>query len=108
MLGIWRRRFAILFGAAYLLFALTASASVRHLWAVNDGEKIERDDLDNPNKKSNSAWDGHKVKIFGARNEIIAFQVIVEADEDGINQLTVALPELRRQNGSTRNKNMEP
>ena len=51
----------------------------RHVWAVNDGEKVERDDLDNPNKTANSAWDGHKIKIFGARNEIIAFQLIVEA-----------------------------
>jgi hypothetical protein len=102
MLGIRRSHFATLFGTAYLLFALTAAASVRDVWAVNDGEKIERDDLDNPNKKSNSAWDGHRIKIFGARNEIIAFQVIVEADQDGINQLTIALPELRRQNGSTK------
>ncbi|HUS09506.1 MAG TPA: hypothetical protein VMZ30_03490 [Pyrinomonadaceae bacterium] len=108
MLGIRRGTFATLFGAGYLLFALTASASVRHLWAVNDGEKIERDDLDNPNKRSNSAWDGHKIKIFGARNEIIAFQVIVEADEDGVKQLTVALPELRRQGGSTKIKYTAP
>src|ERR1700741_859678 len=56
------------------------------IWAVNDGEKIERDDLNNPNKRANSAWDGRKVKIFGARNEIIAFQLIVEADQDGINR----------------------
>jgi hypothetical protein len=108
MLSIRGGKFATLFGAAYLLFALTASASIRHLWAVNDGEKIERDDLDNPNKKSNSAWDGQKITIFGARNEIIAFQIIVEADEDGINQLTVALPELRRQNGGTKIKYLPP
>jgi hypothetical protein len=33
---------------------------------------------------NNTAWDGHKIKIFGARNEIIAFQLIVEADKEGI------------------------
>lgn len=108
MLGIRKGQFATLIAATYLLFALTASASVRHLWAVNDGEKIERDDLDNPNKKSNFTWDGQKITIFGARNEIIAFQIIVEADEDGINQLTVALPELRRQNGITKIKYLPP
>jgi len=108
MLRVKRGSFAALFGTAYLLFALTASASVRHVWAVNDGEKIERDDLNNPNKNSNSAWDGHKIKIFGARNEIIAFQVIVEADQDGITHLTVALPELGRQNGSAIIKYIPP
>ncbi|HKE58593.1 MAG TPA: glycoside hydrolase domain-containing protein [Pyrinomonadaceae bacterium] len=80
-------------------FAATTIASVQSIWAVNDGEKIERDDLKNPNKGSNSAWDGHKIKIFGARNEIIAFQIVVEADKDGINKLLVALPELRQSDG---------
>src|SRR5258708_37680 len=72
-----------------LLSPISTSASVAHVWAVNDGEKIERDDLNNPNKNSNSAWDGHRIKIFGARNEIIAFQLIVEAGLDGIKRLTV-------------------
>jgi hypothetical protein len=90
MLRVKRRSFAALLVFTYLLFAVTASASVRHVWAVNDGEKVERDDLNNPNKSTNSAWDGHKIKIFGARNEIIAFQLIVEAGQDGINHLTVA------------------
>jgi len=85
-----------------LLLPMSASASVRNIWAVNDGEKVERDDLENPNKSSNSVWDGHRIKIFGARNEVIAFQVIVEAGSDGIQKLTVALPELRQQGGKDR------
>src|ERR1700758_2468814 len=44
------------------------------IWAINDSEKIDKDDLQNPQKVSNSVWDGHRIKIFGARNEIIAFQ----------------------------------
>ncbi|HEY6120683.1 MAG TPA: hypothetical protein VIV66_12035, partial [Pyrinomonadaceae bacterium] len=77
----------------------TTFASIRTIWAVNDGEKVERDDLKNANKKHNSAWDGRKIKIFGARNEIVAFQVIVEAGSDGISQLSARLPSLRRQKG---------
>ncbi|HJY28559.1 MAG TPA: hypothetical protein VJ306_11070, partial [Pyrinomonadaceae bacterium] len=83
----------------YLAYTPIALSSIRTIWAVNDGEKIERDDLNNPNKRANSAWDGQKVKIFGARNEIIAFQVIVEADESGIERLTVALPQLIQKDG---------
>ena len=93
---------AVLLLVTHLLLPVSASASVAHVWAVNDGEKVERDDLDNPNKSANSAWDGHKIKIFGARNEIIAFQVIVEAGSDGVQQLTVSLPELRQQSGRAR------
>src|SRR5689334_24941025 len=84
-----------------ILFAACASRAARAqgIWAVNDGEKVDRDDLSNPNKRANSVWDGHKVKIFGARNEIIAFQLIVEAGQGGIKQLSVALPELRQHGG---------
>ncbi len=87
---------------AILLINGSTFASVRAVWAVNDGEKIERDDLNNPNKKQNSAWDGRKIKIFGARNEIVAFQLIVEAGMEGVQQLAISLPELRQQNGSGR------
>src|ERR1044071_337299 len=82
-----------------LLSASFAPGAVRTIWAVNDGEKVERDDLNNPNKRENSAWDGRKVKIFGARNEIIAFQLIVEADQVGINRLAVSLPQLKSGKG---------
>ena len=85
-----------------LFFSLSALASVKHVWAVNDGEKVERDDLNNPNKSSNSAWDGRKIKLFGARNEIIAFQLIVEAGSDGIQKLTASLSELRQQGGKAK------
>ena len=86
----------------YLFLAPTTPAAVKTIWAVNDGEKIERDDLNNANKSTNSTWDGQKIKIFGARNEIVAFQLIVEADQDGISRLTATLPELVVKGGSTR------
>ncbi|HEX3250874.1 MAG TPA: glycoside hydrolase domain-containing protein [Pyrinomonadaceae bacterium] len=89
-------------GVACLLCASFTPAAVRSVWAVNDGEKIARDDLNNPNKSTNSVWDGHKIKIFGARNEIIAFQLIIEADNNGIDRLTVALPELSQKGGKAR------
>ena len=91
-----------------LLFAPSSSASVRVIWAVNDGEKIERDDLNNANKAANSTWDGHRIKIFGARNEIIAFQLIVETNEDGVNALSVSLPELRQTRGAANIKYLAP
>ena len=73
-----------------------ANAGVRRVWVVNDGEKVERDALSHPAAARNSAWDGRRVYIFGARNEIVAFQVVVEADARGIKALSVRLPELDR------------
>nr|MDQ3011949.1 hypothetical protein [Acidobacteriota bacterium] len=60
------------------------NASAQTVWAASDGEKIERDDLRSAIKRANSVWDGRVVKIFGARNEIIAFQLIVEANGPNI------------------------
>jgi hypothetical protein len=92
----------------FLIFGTAAHASVRSIWAVNDGEKVEQDDLNNENKRSNSVWDGQRIKIFGARNEIIAFQVIVEADQAGVNQLNLTLPELRLNGGRAVIKYQKP
>jgi hypothetical protein len=88
--------------AAMWLLPTGASASAKRVWAVNDGEKVERDDLDNASARGNSAWDGRVIRIFGARNEVIAFQVVVEADAGGIGRLSVALPELKRRGGGGR------
>jgi len=93
-------------GAFLIVFALgagtTAQAGVSRLWAVHDGEKIEQDDLASPLRARNAAWDGTTVQLFAAANEIVAFQVIVEADTKGIQALGVSLPELRQRSGSAR------
>ena len=80
-----------------ILLSLTpfaADAGVRRVWAVHDGEKVERDASAHPASRRNAIWDGRVVRLFGARNEIVAFQVIVEADGRGIDALSVRLPVL--------------
>jgi len=79
---------------ALSLLSSDAHADVRRVWAVGDGDKVERDEKNHPASARNAVWDGRVVRLFAARNEIIAFQVIVEADGDGIGQLSVRLPEL--------------
>jgi hypothetical protein len=91
--------------AAFVTMALwvnVADAAVSRVWAVSDGEKIEQDDLARPLRARNSAWDGKVVRLFGARNEVLAFQVMVQSDARGIQALTAALPELRQRGGSAR------
>jgi hypothetical protein len=80
---------------AALLGAADADAGVRRVWAVHDGEKIERDATSHPASRRNTVWNGRTVRLFGARNEIVAFQVIVEADGRGVEALSARLPVLR-------------
>jgi glycosyl hydrolase family 123 len=77
-----------------------ATAGVAAVWAVGDGEKVEQDDLASPLRSGNSVWDGRRLRIFGARNEVVAFQVIVESDTAGIAALGASLPELRLRGGT--------
>jgi hypothetical protein len=55
-----------------LVFAVQAAAGsgLRHIWAVDDGEKVFREDLDNPLKsgENNSVWDGEKITLFAEVN----------------------------------------
>jgi len=74
-------------------------AGVSSVWAIHDGAKIEQDDVRSAQKTSNSAWDGKTIRLFGARNEVLAFQVIVEADVQGIKALSARLPELAHAGG---------
>jgi len=85
-----------------LAMAAEAGAGVRRVWAVNDTEKIAQDDTRSALAAGNSAWDGRRIHLFGARNEVLAFQVVVEADEGGIAALSVGLADLRLRNGSER------
>jgi hypothetical protein len=80
--------------------ATPADAGVRAIWAANDSDKVDRDDRRHPARAGNSAWDGRGVRIFGARNEIVAVQVIVEADGRGITRLNAALRELKTSAGN--------
>lgn len=69
-------------------------AGVHTIWAVGDGEKIDRDDLASPWKSGNVVWDGERIRLRAARNEIVAFQVVVESDAQGIAAVSAALPVL--------------
>jgi len=84
---------------AALLLASPAAAGVSAVWAVSDGERVERDERAHPLKPRNVVWDGQRIRLSAARNEIVAFQVIVEADGDGIRALSASLPGLRRRGG---------
>ena len=63
----------------YVAFAVTAVGSVRAIWAVNDGENIERDDVNNANNATT---------MVGADGSIRPRRIIDDPDDaanvDGI------------------------
>jgi hypothetical protein len=81
--------------------AARAEAGVTRVWATHDGLGIRQDGPSGPSAARNAVWDGRSVSLVGARNETLAFQVIVESDARGIDALTVSLPELKGPSGAS-------
>lgn len=69
------------------------------VWAVHDGVRVKRDDLAHPERTRNAVWDGRTIRLLAARNEVVAFQVIVEAGASPIDDVRASLPALRRRGG---------
>ncbi|HEY1696937.1 MAG TPA: DUF4091 domain-containing protein [Polyangiaceae bacterium] len=67
------------------------------VWVVDDGEKVRSIDLATPfaHGEDNPVWQpGAPVRLFAMRNESVALQVVVEADDDALDGVTVDLDEL--------------
>ena len=68
-----------------------------HIWANEGGDKVTQDELraaTNPASVTNSVWDGHKITVFGARNEVVSFNLILEAPVAEAVNVTVSLDQL--------------
>jgi hypothetical protein len=66
------------------------------IWANDGGDKVIKDDLRLSKGKvvTNKVWDGEKIKVFGAKNEVVSFNVVLEANES-ISNLSVKFNELK-------------
>ena len=76
---------------------LPVRRGITAVWAIDESEKVRRDELDHWGKSDprNGVWKGSAIKIFGARNEIVGFQVILEAAGLGAESVMVSLDSLR-------------
>src|SRR4051812_17148806 len=78
------------------------AAGVNAVWANEGGDKVTQDELRatvNAAAVRNSAWDGSTVSIFGARNEVVSFNLILEA-AGGASNVTVSMNSLTGPSGA--------
>lgn len=87
----------LLMAVCLCAFSFSQKPGISKVWAVDESEKIKKDDISNPlaTDPSNSAWDGKKVSLFGGKNEIIAFQLILQAGASGASKIDVNITDLR-------------
>ena len=89
--------------AVTLLFPHRASASITAVWANDGGDKVTRDEVrasTDPGSVLNSVWDGTGVSLFGARNEVVSFNLILEAASATADGVSVSFDTLTGPGGS--------
>lgn len=82
--------FLLLLGLIFII-PTNVTSQINNIWALGDGEKVFRDDLNHTSKNNNYRWNGQKIQVKGFYNEIIAFQVIVETGNNGARSVEVAV-----------------
>lgn len=82
------------------LISCSSPSGINRIWAVDDGEKVRKDDISNPlaSAPDNLVWQNGTVNLFGGRNEIVAFQLIIEADTSGADRVNISVSDLRNGN----------
>jgi hypothetical protein len=82
------------------LLSCSKPSGISRIWAVDDGEKIKKEDLNHPlaTDPQNSVWKNNSVNIFGARNEIVAFQLIIQGDKTGAGKVNVVIGDMANGN----------
>ena len=96
--------------AAFLLLPLVCLLNVTQLkaelsavWVNNGQDKVTRDELraSTGQTVTNAIWDGTTISLFGARNEVLAFNLILEAQTTLAQSVSVSLNALTGPAGAT-------
>src|SRR5439155_19621554 len=83
--------------------ARSQSAGIGAVWANDGGDKVAQGELRatrNLPGVLNSVWDGHQVSVFGARNEVVDYNLVLEAPS-GAGNVSVTFSALSGPGGAT-------
>jgi len=76
--------------------AILTGFALAALWANDGGDKVTRESrrATDPKAVINSVWNGSRVAVFGARNEVVSFNLVLEADGAGASAVKVSISAL--------------
>lgn len=78
------------------------------MWAIDDGEKIRRDAPASPltRGEGNPVWaPGQPIRLFAMKNETVAIQIVVAADDTPLDGVTVDLANLSNELAASKIEN---
>ncbi len=75
--------FIIALGFGGAAHGQSANSAIAAVWANDGGDKVTQDELraSNGTSVTNSLWDGSTISLFGAMNEVVNFNMILEAPD---------------------------
>jgi len=104
--GVWFATVSISWGAAAGMEVWAIGDTVRidpiHNQAYEANQKLFPDGIRGDYKQSNLIWDGasRRISLHAARNETVAFQIVIERTGETLSNVKVALGELTGPRGS--------
>ena len=81
----------------------SGSTSLTAVWANEGGDKVTEDELRATGHATavvNSVWDGLCIRTFGAKNEVVSFNVVLEAATSKATNVSVSLGDLTGPGGT--------
>jgi hypothetical protein len=99
-----RTRFVTLMISLVLaaLSSREAFGKISSIWANDGGDKVTQDELRATRRMGkifNTVWDGNRIYIFGGQNEVISFNVVLEAGNGPASNVSVSFKELTGPSG---------
>ena len=84
-------------------FPVCAQSQISAIWANNGEDKVAREELraSSGGSVQSSVWDGATIRLFGARNEVVSFNLVLEARSGAARQVSVGFDRLTGPGGAT-------
>lgn len=82
---------------------VTGAGSISAVWANEGGDKVAQEELRAGSgvNVNNSVWNGNTVAVFGAKNEVVNFNLVLEAAQKNTGPISVSFDQLTGPNGFT-------
>lgn len=90
--------------AIFIFSSNNAKAAITAVWANDGMDKVTQDEdraTNSPSAVINNVWDGTTIRQFGAKNEVVQFNLIIESTNTATNNVSVTLSNLVGPGGAT-------
>jgi hypothetical protein len=82
---------------------LKGDGAITAVWASNGGDKVTQDERRTKSPAArvmSRTWDGDAINLFGAKNEVIAFNLVLETDDAAAENVSVEFNQLNGPEGA--------